>query len=78
MKKGDFVKISREEIYSTYEKGNEYLNVKAVYFKILKAKSQEKLVDNKKESTLDAIAKFKDKISNEHKVEDKKDKGVEL
>lgn len=78
MKKGDFVKISGEERYSTDEKGNEYLNVKAVYSKILKAKEQEKNLDNKKDSTLDAIAKFKDKISNEHKAEDKKDKGVEL
>lgn len=78
MKKGDFVKISGEERYSTDEKGNEYLNVKAVYSKILKAKAQEKQADNKKESTLDAIAKFKDKISNDSKIEDKKDKGVEL
>lgn len=78
MKKGDFVKISGEERYSTDEKGNEYLNVKAVYSKILKAKVQENQVDNKKESTLDAIAKFKDKICNEQKAEDKKDMGVEL
>lgn len=78
MKKGDFVKITGEERYSTNEKGNEYLNVKAVYSKLLKAKEQEKSVDNNKESTLGAIAKFKDKISNESKVENKKDKGVEL
>lgn len=78
MKKGDFVKITGEERYSMDEKGSEYLNVKAVYSKILKAKTQEKQADNKKELTLDAIAKFKDKISNEHKSEDKKDKGVEL
>lgn len=78
MKKGDFVKISGEERYSTDEKGKEYLNVKAVYSKILKAKQQDKSVENKKESTLDAIAKFKDKISNESKADDKKDKGVEL
>lgn len=78
MKKGNFVKISGEERYLTDEKGNEYLNVKAVYSKVLKAKVQEKSVENKKESTLDAIAKFKGKISNEHKSEEKKDKGVEL
>lgn len=78
MKKGDFVKITGEERYSTDEKGNEYLNVKAVYSKVLKAKVQEKQAENKKESTLGAITKFKDKISNEHKTEDKKDKGVEL
>ncbi|MBU0279143.1 single-stranded DNA-binding protein [Gemella sp. zg-1178] len=78
MKKGDFVKISGEERYSTDEKGNEYLNVKAIYSKVLKAKVQEKETENKKVSTLDAIAKFKDKISNESKVDDKKDKGVEL
>lgn len=78
MKKGDFVKISGEERYSTDEKGNEYLNVKAVYSKILKAKAQEKQAENKKESTLNAIAKFKDKISNESKVDDRKNKGVEL
>ena len=78
MKKGDFVKITGENRISTDEKGNEYLNVKAVYSKLLKAKEQEKSVDNNKESTLGAIAKFKDKISNESKVENKKDKGVEL
>lgn len=78
MKKGDFVKITGENRISTDDKGNEYLNVKAVYSKILKAKQQEKQVKNKKESTLGAIAKFKDKISNDSKVEDKKDKGVEL
>lgn len=75
MKKGDFVKITGEERYSSDEKGNEYLNVKAIYSKVLKAKVQEKQSEKKKESTLDAIAKFKDKISNEHKAEDK---GVEL
>lgn len=78
MKKGDFVKITGEERYSTDEKGNEYLNVKAVYSKLLKAKQQEKSVENKKESTLEAISKFKDKISNDSKSGDKKDKGVEL
>lgn len=78
MKKGDFVKITGEERYSTDEKGNEYLNVKVVYSKLLKAKQQEKSVENKKESTLDAISKFKDKISNDSKSGDKKDKGVEL
>lgn len=78
MKKGDFVKITGEERYSTDEKGNEYLNVKAVYSKLLKAKTQDKQANNKKESTLDTIAKFKDKISNDSKTENKKDKEVEL
>lgn len=143
MKKGDFVKITGEERYSTNEKGNEYLSVKAVYSKILKAKGLDKAHDNeteklsseikelkeaikereldlayadsfeqsgqiredidklkkelsikesayssikksidtkndKKESTLRAIAKFKDKISDEVKTDEKKDKGVEL
>lgn len=78
MKKGDFVKITGEERISTDDNGKEYLNVKAVYSKILKAKEQVKNAENKKESTLDAIVKFKDKISKGSKVDDKKDKGVEL
>ena len=78
MKKGDFVKITGEDRYSLDEKGREYLNVKAVYSKILKAKEQDKKVENEKESTLGAIAKYKDKISNEHSSEDKKDKGIDL
>lgn len=73
MKKGDFVKITGEDRISTDENGKEYLNVKAVYSKILKAKEQVKSSENKKESTLDAIAKFKEKISNESKVDDKKE-----
>lgn len=72
------MKISGEERYSTGEKGTEYLNVKAVYSKIFKVKVQKKSVENKKEFTLDAITKLKDKISNEHRAEDKKDKVVEL
>lgn len=60
------------------KKGNEYLNVKAVYSKILKTKVQDKQAENKKESTLDVIVKFKDKISNDSKIEDKKDQGVGL
>lgn len=41
--------IKENERYSTNEKGNEYLNVKVVYSKILKAKQQEKSVENRKE-----------------------------
>lgn len=78
MKKGDFVKITGEDRISTDDKGKEYLNVKAVYSKILKAKIQEKQTDTKKESTLGAIAKFKSKIGNDSKTENKKDKEVEL
>lgn len=63
MKKGDFVKITGEERYSTDEKSNEYLNVKAVYSKVLKAKTQVKQVDHKKESTLDNILKYKKNIN---------------
>lgn len=78
MKKGDFVKITGEDRISTDDKGKEYLNVKAVYSKILKTKVQDKNVENKKVSTLDTIAKFKNKISNDSKTENKKDKEVEL
>lgn len=39
----------------------------------IKTNKVEKSVDNKK-STLYSIAKFKDKISNENKVDDKKEK----
>lgn len=66
MKKGDFVKITGEDRISTDDKGKEYLNVKAIYSKILKAKVQDKSIENKKESTLDTIAKFKNKISKNH------------
>lgn len=77
MKKGDFVKITGEDRISTDENGKEYLNVKAVYSKILKAKEQVKNSENKKESTLDTIVKFKDKISKESKLGDKKEASKE-
>ncbi|WP_337892578.1 hypothetical protein [Mesomycoplasma ovipneumoniae] len=43
----------------------------------MKAKEHVKNAENKKESTLDAIVKFKDKINNESKVSDKKEDSKE-
>lgn len=74
----DFVKITDEERYLTNGRWNEYLSLKVVYSKLWKAKTQEKQVKNNEESMLDTITKFKDKISNDSKVENKKDKRVKL
>ena len=74
----DFVKITDEERYLTNGRWNEYLSLKVVYSKLWKAKTQGKQVKNNEESMLDTITKFKDKISNDSKVENKKDKRVKL
>lgn len=74
----DFVKITDEERYLTNGRWNEYLSLKVVYSKLWKAKTQEKQVKNNEESMLDTITKFRDKISNDSKVEEKKEKGIKL
>lgn len=58
-KPGDFVKLFGQERKSIDENGKEYTNVRILASKLLKAKEQMKSQEEKKESILGAIKKFK-------------------
>ena len=58
-KPGDFVKLFGQERKSIDENGKEYTNVRILASKLLKAKEQMKSQEEKKESVLGAIKKFK-------------------
>ena len=58
-KKGDFVKLFGQERKSIDDHGKEHTNVRILSSKLLKAKEQMKSQEEKKESVLGAIKKFK-------------------
>lgn len=58
-KQGDFVKIFGQERKSIDDNGKEHTNVRILASKLLKAKEQMKSKEEKKESVLGAIKKFK-------------------
>ncbi|EFM38937.1 hypothetical protein HMPREF0379_1336 [[Eubacterium] yurii subsp. margaretiae ATCC 43715] len=58
-KKGDFVKLFGQERKSIDENGKVYSNVRILSSKLLKAKEQMKNQEEKKESVLGAIKKYK-------------------
>lgn len=58
-KKGDFVKLFGQERKSIDDNGKEHTNVRILSSKLLKAKEQMKGQEEKKESVLGAIKKFK-------------------
>lgn len=58
-KQGDFVKLFGQERKSIDENGKEHTNVRILSSKLLKAKEQMKNQEEKKESVLGAIKKFK-------------------
>lgn len=58
-KKGDFVKLFGQERKSIDDHGKEHTNVRILSSKLLKAKEQMKGQEEKKESVLGAIKKFK-------------------
>lgn len=58
-KQGDFVKLFGQERKSIDDNGKEYTNVRILASKLLKAKEQMKSQEEKKESVLGAIKKFK-------------------
>ena len=58
-KEGDFVKLFGQERKSIDEKGKVYSNVRILASKLLKAKKQMKNQEEKKESVLGAIKKYK-------------------
>lgn len=58
-KQGDFVKLFGQERKSIDDNGKEYTNVRILASKLLKAKKQMKSQEEKKESVLGAIKKFK-------------------
>lgn len=67
----------RGQIREDITKLKNELSVKESAYIRIKNSSNER-TNEKKESTLGAIAKFKEKISNDTKSDEKKDKGVEL
>ena len=58
-KQGDFVKLFGQERKSINDNGKEHTNVRILASKLLKAKEQMKSQEEKKESVLGAIKKFK-------------------
>lgn len=58
-KQGDFVKLFGQERKSIDDNGKEHTNVRILASKLLKAKEQMKSQEEKKESVLGAIKKFK-------------------
>lgn len=58
-KQGDFVKLFGQERKSIDDNGKEHMNVRILASKLLKAKEQMKSHEEKKESVLGAIKKFK-------------------
>ena len=58
-KQGDFVKLFGQERKSIEDNGKEHTNVRILASKLLKAKEQMKSQEEKKESVLGAIKKFK-------------------
>ena len=58
-KQDDFVKLFGEERKAIDDNGKEHTNVRILAFKLLKAKGQMKSQEEKKESVLGAIKKFK-------------------
>lgn len=58
-KQGDFVKLFGQERKAIDDNGKEHTNVRILAFKLLKAKEQMKSQEEKKESVLGAIKKFK-------------------
>ena len=58
-KQGDFVKLFGQERKSIDDNGKEHTNVRILASKLLKAKEQMKSKEEKKESVLGAIKKFK-------------------
>lgn len=58
-KQGDFVKLFGQERKSIDDNGKEHTNVRILSSKLLKAKEQMKSQEEKKESVLGAIKKFK-------------------
>ena len=58
-KQGDFVKLFGQERKFIDDNGKEHTNVRILAFKLLKAKEQLKSQEEKKESVLGAIKKFK-------------------
>ena len=58
-KQGDFVKLFGQERESIDDNGKEHTNVRILASKLLKAKEQMKSQEEKKESVLGAIKKFK-------------------
>lgn len=58
-KQGDFIKLFGQERKSIDDNGKEHTNVRILSSKLLKAKEQMKIQEEKKESVLGAIKKFK-------------------
>ncbi len=79
-KQGDFVKIFGQERKSIDDNGKEHTNVRILASKLLKAKEQMKIQEEKKESVLGAIKKFKaeEKAKPTEKKEASKDKELSV
>lgn len=79
-KQGDFVKIFGQERKSIDDNGKEHTNVRILASKLLKAKEQMKSQEEKKESVLGAIKKFKaeEKAKPTEKKEASKDKELSV
>lgn len=75
-KKGDFVKITGENRITIDEKGKEYLDVKVVSSKLLKAKKLNK--ETEKASIMSKLDKLKEQVESGEKNIHKENKDVSL
>lgn len=75
-KKGDFVKITGENRITTDVKGKEYLDVKVVSSKLLKAKKLNK--ETEKASIMSKLDKLKERVESGEKNKHKENKDVSL
>ena len=74
-KRGDFVKVFGQMRHSVGSDGREYTDLKLFSAKMLKAKSQMKNQEQKKESTLGKLKQLKEKVDQEkNKTQDKAEK----